>query len=381
MDPPDVNGAPQELESTEQLLERFGRRHAVLARGVGGLVAATVAPLVDAPISRTGMLVISVGLIIWTATFVVRMWRMPVRRLTLADAAIVAALSLAVPLVDSRALVADHNGWVIVVVTMTIVSVQWHQPPRVAWGISFVLAAAYFIGGAVATTPATVAHPTAWMLVGGALSALAWGLVTREGRTADALTAQELAATRDADVASARRADQRRHWAAVHDTAATTLLMIGNGEVRDDAVWLTAQLERDIEALDGSTVKDAVGVDLVAALRAAIGRDTTYTLEATDEPIAPRRVADALAGAVSEAVENVRRHSGGAEARITVAQTAVAVVVEIADDGHGFDANAPSAGRGLHWSIIGRLRSIGGNAEIDSVVGRGTTVRLEWAHD
>lgn len=369
---------PDSPRSTEELLERFGRRYAVLVRGVGGLVPAVVAAWLDAPVGRPGAFLISAGFMAWTAVVIVRMRRAPARWWAIADTAVVAALAMAIPVVDSPTLVAGHNGWVVVVVTTTIVSTYLHQPPRIAWGSAVVLAAAYFIGGAVATTPATVAYWSAWLLVISTLAALAWRLVIRGGREADAMAAQELAAKRNAEIAAARRADQRRHWAAVHDTAATTLLMIGNGEVRDDAPWLRHQLDRDIAALDGSVSHlDTDRVDLVAALRAGLGRGTAYTLAAPPELVAPREVVDALAGAAAEAVENVRRHSCGAIARVTVTRTAATVVVEIADDGRGFDPQAPRTGRGLDCSILARMRAAAGRAEIESAIGRGTTVRLE----
>jgi signal transduction histidine kinase len=51
--------------------------------------------------------------------------------------------------------------------------------------------------------------------------------------------------------------------------------------------------------------------------------------------------------------------------------------VFVRDEGPGFDLGAvPTERRGVRDSIIGRMRAVGGRAEIDSVPGEGTEVAL-----
>lgn len=58
---------------------------------------------------------------------------------------------------------------------------------------------------------------------------------------------------------------------------------------------------------------------------------------------------------------------------------AIAVVVEVTDDGPGFDpAGVPPHRYGLRESIRGRMAAVGGRAEVRSAPGAGTTIRLEW---
>ncbi|MGW7055420.1 MacS family sensor histidine kinase [Streptomyces sp. NPDC054887] len=105
------------------------------------------------------------------------------------------------------------------------------------------------------------------------------------------------------------------------------------------------------------------------------------------EPGAPVLLAPAaateLAAAVSAALDNVRRHAGeGAQAWILVEDWPDEVIVTVRDDGPGIPegrlAQAEGEGRlGVALSIRGRLRDIGGTAELISVPGQGTEVELK----
>lgn len=96
----------------------------------------------------------------------------------------------------------------------------------------------------------------------------------------------------------------------------------------------------------------------------------------------PTRAATELAAAVGAALDNVRRHVGEqAQAWILVEDEPDAVVVSVRDEGPGFDparlAEAEREGRlGVSQSIRGRLRDLGGSAEIFSAAGQGTEVEL-----
>jgi signal transduction histidine kinase len=81
---------------------------------------------------------------------------------------------------------------------------------------------------------------------------------------------------------------------------------------------------------------------------------------------------------VGEALQNICRYAQVPTARITVTPTQGAVVVLIADEGDGFDADGlpePELGQigGYGVSIIRRLY---GRAAVSSSPGRGTEVRL-----
>ncbi|MGX5182029.1 MacS family sensor histidine kinase [Streptomyces avermitilis] len=109
------------------------------------------------------------------------------------------------------------------------------------------------------------------------------------------------------------------------------------------------------------------------------------------EPGAPVRLAHAaakeLAAAVGAALDNVRKHAGdSARAWILVEDEPDAVIVTVRDDGPGIPegrlAQAEGEGRlGVAQSIRGRLRDIGGTAELISVPGQGTEVELKVPKD
>ncbi|WP_406461881.1 DUF5931 domain-containing protein [Streptomyces sp. NBC_00111] len=90
-----------------------------------------------------------------------------------------------------------------------------------------------------------------------------------------------------------------------------------------------------------------------------------------------------LAAAVSAALDNVRVHAGpDAQAWILVEDEPDEVIVTVRDDGPGIPEGrldqAEGEGRlGVALSIRGRLRDLGGTAELISVSGQGTEVELK----
>ncbi|MFF3336726.1 MacS family sensor histidine kinase [Streptomyces sp. NPDC002888] len=96
----------------------------------------------------------------------------------------------------------------------------------------------------------------------------------------------------------------------------------------------------------------------------------------------PPAAAKELAAAVGAALDNVREHAGeDARAWILVEDEPDAVIVSVRDDGPGIPegrlAQAEGEGRlGVALSIRGRLRELGGSAELISTPGQGTEVEL-----
>jgi signal transduction histidine kinase len=90
-------------------------------------------------------------------------------------------------------------------------------------------------------------------------------------------------------------------------------------------------------------------------------------------------VTEHIAGSVAEALRNVTRHAGVAEADVTVRGGDGWVTVEVTDQGTGFDpAAVPPSRRGVRESIAGRMSAVGGAATVTSRPGSGTTVMLRW---
>ncbi|MFE5817865.1 MacS family sensor histidine kinase [Streptomyces sp. NPDC056479] len=135
---------------------------------------------------------------------------------------------------------------------------------------------------------------------------------------------------------------------------------------------------RAVQEPDDSTAP----VDLRALLAPYAGAKVSLA-----EPGAPVSLAvDAareLAAAVGAALDNVRKHAGEhARAWILVEDEPGEVIVTVRDDGPGIPegrlAQAEGEGRlGVALSIRGRLRDLGGSAELISVPGQGTEVELK----
>ncbi|MFI1826834.1 MacS family sensor histidine kinase [Streptomyces sp. NPDC020412] len=140
----------------------------------------------------------------------------------------------------------------------------------------------------------------------------------------------------------------------------------------------------DVDDADGA--EEAGGGAGEQDLRSLLARHAgaKVTLSEPGAPVLlPPAAARELAAAVSAALDNVDRHAGpGAHAWILVEDWPDEVVVTVRDDGPGIPdgrlAQAEGEGRmGVALSIRGRLRDLGGTAELISVPGQGTEVELK----
>jgi len=178
--------------------------------------------------------------------------------------------------------------------------------------------------------------------------------------------------------------------AIVHDSVLTTLLsaaraytpeakaiaatMAGNaiGHLREA---VTASPDSDV------TVRDtAIGTRITDAA-AAMSQPFTIRTHGVGAGLVPLPAAEALYSAAVQAMVNSLQHAGsGARRWVTVRfETDGGIRIEIGDDGAGFDQQAvPTERLGVRVSILERVNSAGGRAEIDTAPGRGTIVRLAW---
>jgi two-component system, NarL family, sensor histidine kinase UhpB len=123
---------------------------------------------------------------------------------------------------------------------------------------------------------------------------------------------------------------------------------------------------------------------LVPALRhlARTARgDAVVSIELLSDPAVLRDVppdaAAALYRMAQEAVTNALRHATAAHIVVRVERRGAEVVLEIADDGRGFDpavVEGPGRALGL-FTMRERIALAGGVCEVDSAPGRGTVVR------
>jgi signal transduction histidine kinase len=88
----------------------------------------------------------------------------------------------------------------------------------------------------------------------------------------------------------------------------------------------------------------------------------------------PSEVEAAVYFCCLEALQNVAKYAGATTATITLAATDGQLTFTVADDGAGFDPAATPKGSGL-TNMADRLAALGGELEIRSAPGKGTTVR------
>lgn len=159
--------------------------------------------------------------------------------------------------------------------------------------------------------------------------------------------------------------------------------LVAGGLVRTSHESEDASLGAVVRAVEEpDDADDAESCDLRSLLFPYAGAKVTVS-----EPGAPvglaSKAARELAAAVGAALDNVHRHAGpDAGAWILVEDEPDAVIVTVRDDGPGIPegrlAEAEGEGRlGVALSIRGRLRDIGGTAELISVPGQGTEVELK----
>ncbi|MEU0848049.1 sensor histidine kinase [Streptomyces flaveolus] len=130
----------------------------------------------------------------------------------------------------------------------------------------------------------------------------------------------------------------------------------------------------------------ARGGGLVAALGALAERESgdhlTVRVHVDDggrAPLLPDRVQSALLRIAQGALANVREHAGASTAALTLTLLEDQAVLDVTDDGHGFDPaalpGAPSGVRGHGLPAMrARLRGLGGTLTVESAPGEGTVV-------
>ena len=121
---------------------------------------------------------------------------------------------------------------------------------------------------------------------------------------------------------------------------------------------------------------------LSAALPAVAEREAQrggYRVEVAVDPDATGLHDRLLFSIARELITNATRHSDARAVTVSVRRQAQDVVLEVADDGHGFaDSRRDEALRSGHIGLAScaeRVEAIGGSFEISSDIGRGTLVR------
>jgi two-component system, NarL family, sensor histidine kinase DevS len=191
--------------------------------------------------------------------------------------------------------------------------------------------------------------------------------------------------------------DRERIAKELHDGAIQALFAVGMGlqgtALLAGSTELRARIQDAVEELD-RVIRDLR--NYIFGLRPGIlaDRQLDQALQGLVEEFGQRSgvlavaeidpaVAAELAGLAGdvvqlarEALSNVSRHAQAATCRVSLYRDEHGAVLEVDDDGRGFDqARATGAGQGLR-NLRERAEALGGRAEIDSTPGEGTRVRV-----
>jgi signal transduction histidine kinase len=372
---------PRFAGPSDQALNWLAGWYAIALR-LGGAVLFTAVALLAATkqISGWWLGATLTALCLWSAFFA---WRVRRSGLTptviLADAAVISALALAQQHLVPAVLIQDSTTWMLPLACTSVYILQIALRPWLGLPAAAIVVIAYGLGSG---------HPAdAWLLVVETICVAGLMAVIRGGaRQADAIVAAGLHTERQIRAEEARRADEREQHRQLHDTVLSTLTMVAAGAFAEPAPALTAQAARDLRVLQGLAGAPAVPggqaqlTDLRPKLERAAASTDDLAVRLRLVPVTlPSPVADQLVACVGEALRNVERHAGTGQADVTVTGGAGWAVVQITDDGRGFDpAATPPSRRGIRESITGRMLAAGGRAAIASRPGAGTTVTVSW---
>ncbi|MGC3995339.1 MAG: hypothetical protein QM779_14690 [Propionicimonas sp.] len=269
--------------------------------------------------------------------------------------------------------------WDLAPLAIAIAALRWSLVPAVAIGIApiLVVLAVAVSGGVLTPGLASMIALGLGNSIFAVLVVAARSHLLQTWHAARRLADEERAALLE----QAWRAERDRLTALIHDQVLGTLSAVGRGGVGH--ADLVAAAENSLELLaDHLTVTDESLVIRDDLRAVALANRFDFTLAAPAAEVRyPGEVGEAVIAATAQAARNSVEHAGTAAARTMRVDLAPAsVVVEVVDDGVGFDPDAvPETRLGLQTSVLGRMRALdGGDAVVGSAPGEGTTVRISW---
>lgn len=230
--------------------------------------------------------------------------------------------------------------------------------------------------------------------------------IRKVGDDADEAYNDALAQATASNRSHSQAEDQQRLDRLIHDNVMAALLDASrapgvvsrrNKELAQRALSVLAFEEKRASGT-ATTLVHVLEDELLEALTPWRSRVRFTSLTPNIRPLGQPRaflsteIAQALVQAVTEAVANSARHSGAEVTYVTVSGGSCPPTVinpqgfylgfDIQDHGRGFLVRTMDERRlGVRVSIVGNVRNVGGDVEINSPLHRGTHVKITWPRD
>ena len=194
-----------------------------------------------------------------------------------------------------------------------------------------------------------------------------------------------------------RRVAIELHDGLLSELAAMKYLLEGKVVHLDQGKIVNADELRRISDILGTTMKEARRImnnlhpfvldelGFIAAMKWVCGeyqKSYPHILIQTEIGITERDISDGIRVVIfrvlQEALNNFARHGNGRRVEIALSKTDRNFSLLIRDDGQGFDMEKVQMGLGLE-SMRERVELSGGEFQIESIIGQGTTIRAIWS--
>jgi signal transduction histidine kinase len=357
-------------------------------RGVVGLAALVAAVLASSPSPVWWAAVLVTAA--WTATFVtVVLRRGLVPAVVTGEALVTGALCLLQRWILPAGALPDGVSWIAVVLTSSMVVVNFTYRPWRAVPVCVALLLCHLVGAREAGAADGGIGSAVIHVVQVVSLAVLMTLVRRAARLADDVLVALRREQEESAAAEARRREEEARSDELHNTVLATLTAVATGGVTTSTPVLREQASVAARVVTGLLPQarpapagpDRPDGDVALAERLCeVVRHRPLPLSWAIAPVVvPAEVAEAVAGAVEEALANVERHAGATQVWVRAEGMADGVRVEVEDDGCGFDVGAvPSHRYGVRHAVVAAMRRVGGCAVVESRPGAGTRVELRW---
>lgn len=294
---------------------------------------------------------------------------------------------------NTEALPDTFRPWVWWATGIASMAVGMHIPKWWAWAYMIAIPAVWFylhtqITGGSADLSTALQDSSYIVLFPATVVSLAQ-LLRSSAAKVDVASAAATAAAAERARTDAIERERSRIDALVHDSVLTTLIVAAKAN-SPEQFEAASQSARDAIAKLQLVASDAEAqtrpisvISFFQALSDSIKRlnkDCELSISGATARQIPADVVDALTDATAQAVTNALQHAGSGAAmfaRLKATDREIKIVIK--DDGVGFrPSRVPKNRLGLRISISQRVENVGGRVFIDSKIGGGTSIVIEW---